>query len=124
MIRLQIGKKTLLKRRKRLRNKARQRKKIFGTSQRPRLVVFRSSRHIYAQVINDSLGKVVAQVSTLKSRDLKESGCVAAERMGKELARQAKNKKVDKIVFDRNGFIYHGRIKALAQGARSEGLIF
>ena len=68
MIRLKIKKQTLLKRRKRLRNKARQRKKIFGTQERPRLVVFRSSRHIYAQLINDISGKVIAEAGTLKNK--------------------------------------------------------
>ena len=123
MIRLQVKKKTLLKQRKRLRNKARLRKKIFGTPERPRLVVFRSQKHIYAQLINDVEGAVIAQANTLKM-DEKSGKCTMAEEVGKKMAGLARTKNINKIVFDRNGFIYHGRIKALAKAVRSAGLIF
>ncbi len=123
MIRLKIKKQTLLKRRKRLRNKARQRKKIFGTQERPRLVVFRSSRHIYAQLINDISGKVIAEAGTLKNKK-RSLDCKLAGEVGSTVAKKALDKKVKKVVFDRNGFIYHGRVKALAEAARAGGLMF
>ena len=122
MINVLIKKRTPLKLKKRLRNKARLRKKVFGTAKRPRLSVFKSSRHIYAQLIDDLSGQVLASADSLK---IKESGsCKGAELVGKKIADQAKTKKIQKIVFDRNGFIYHGRIKHLAQQARKAGLTF
>ena len=122
MIRIQLKKKQPLRVRKRLKNRARLRKKISGTGERPRLSVFRSHQHIYAQIIDDEKGKTLGMCSTLK---LKSGGsCKSASEVGKKIAALAKRKKVDKVVFDRGGFIYHGRIKALADAAREAGLKF
>ena len=125
MIRIKIKKRTPLKVRKRLRNKARLRKKVFGTGERPRLVVFRSSRHIYAQLVDDLAGgKVLVEENTLKMTGAVGTNKKGAEMVGKKIAQSAGSKKIKKIVFDRNGFIYHGRIKALAEAARQSGLTF
>jgi large subunit ribosomal protein L18 len=99
-----------------------------GRSGRPRLSVFRSSKHIYAQVIDDAKGHTVAAASTLE-KDLKgqlKTGAdkAAAAAVGKLLAERAKKAGIDKVVFDRGGYRYHGRIKALADGAREGGLSF
>ncbi len=108
--------------------KRRVRKKIFGTQERPRLTVFRSAKHIYAQVVVDETGNTIAGASTL-DKEAKEheafSGKVeAAEFIGKLVAQRAKEKGVTKVVFDRNGFLYHGRVKAVSNGARKGGLEF
>jgi len=125
MIRIKIRKRTPLKIRKRLRSKARLRKKIFGTGERPRLVVFRSSRHIYAQLVDDSAGgKVLAEENTLKMKNSTGANREGAETVGKQIAQSAMSRKLRKVVFDRNGFIYHGRVKALAESARQNGLLF
>ncbi|MFH2123253.1 MAG: 50S ribosomal protein L18 [Pseudomonadota bacterium] len=103
------------------------RKKITGTSDRPRLRVFKSSKHIYAQIIDDSLGKTLAFMSTVdKAFELADiKGKIgAAEKVGLILAERAKAAGIDKVVFDRGGFIYHGRIKAVSDGARKGGLEF
>ena len=112
----------------RLRRKQRVRKKVTGTSDRPRLCVFRSSRHIYAQIIDDSQGLTIVAASSMEKqiRDASESGDkkdVAAQ-IGKLIAGRAKEKGISKVVFDRGGFMYHGRIKALSDGAREGGLTF
>ncbi|MFQ5675009.1 MAG: 50S ribosomal protein L18 [bacterium] len=114
---------------KRSRKRQRVRKVVSGTSGRPRLAVFRSSRNIYAQLIDDVNNKTLAGVSTL-SPDIKKSlsktgGNVdAAKLVGKAIAEKAKSMKVKAVVFDRGGFLYHGRIKAVADGARESGLKF
>ncbi|HEY3703579.1 MAG TPA: 50S ribosomal protein L18 [Terracidiphilus sp.] len=101
---------------------ARIRRKLAGTAQRPRLNVYRSLNHIYAQVIDDQAGVTLASASTIK---LKTGGNVAAAKeIGKTIAELAKEKGVTKVVFDRGGFLYHGRIKALAEAAREAGLQF
>ena len=123
MIKIRIKKNNPLKLRKRLRNKARLRKKIFGTAERPRLVVFRSQNHIYAQLIDDGSNSVLVSADTLKLSG-KGGNCEGATEVGCKLAELAKARKVQKVVFDRNGFIYHGRVKALAEGARKAGLTF
>jgi large subunit ribosomal protein L18 len=108
---------------------ARIRKKIKGTSGRPRLVVFRSARHAYAQIIDDSTGKTLLSVSTL-SKDLREDVKQAKtpiERyklIGVAAAKKALEKNIKEVVFDRSGYLYHGRVKALADGAREGGLKF
>ena len=112
----------------RQRRKIRVRKKVRGTDQRPRVCVFRSNKHIYAQVISDSQGKTLVTVSTL-SEDLaeqpkKSKGVAAAKQVGVALAKVCKEKNISRVVFDRNGFIYHGRVKAVADGAREGGLDF
>ncbi len=110
------------------RRKLRIRRKISGTPERPRLSVFRSLKHIYAQVVDDVAGKTLAHVSTL-NKDLKPQAdeakkSDAAKLVGKTIAEQLKAKGITKVVFDRNGYLYHGRIKALAEGAREGGLEF
>ena len=110
----------------RLRRKRRIRKKITGTEARPRLSVFRTTKHIYAQVIDDSSGKTLAAASTL-SKDVKgQVGELdktnAAKLVGTAIAKACQGAGVEKVVFDRNGFIYHGRIRALAEAAREAGL--
>jgi large subunit ribosomal protein L18 len=110
------------------RRKARIRKKISGDSERPRLSVFRSARHIYAQVVDDTGGKTLAAASTL-SPDLKgtlesDDKTGAAKKVGALIAKMCLERKVGKVVFDRNGFMYHGRVKALAEAAREAGLDF
>ena len=104
------------------------RKKIEGSAERPRLSVFRSARHIYAQLVDDISGKTLLAASTMAKdvRDqVKESKkSEAAEAVGKSLAEKAKAAGIDTIVFDRNGYPFHGRIAALAKGAREAGLKF
>jgi large subunit ribosomal protein L18 len=108
--------------------KVRIRKRIFGTEQRPRLSVFRSAKHIYAQLVVDSTGSTILAASTL-SPDLRaEIGDLdksdAAKKVGQWIGKKALEKNIQQVVFDRNGFLYHGRIKALADGARESGLVF
>ena len=108
--------------------KGRIRKRIFGTEQRPRLSVFRSAKHIYAQLVIDSTGSTILAASTL-SPDLRtEIGDLdksdAAKKVGQWIGKKAMEKNIQQVVFDRNGFLYHGRIKALADGARESGLVF
>jgi large subunit ribosomal protein L18 len=110
------------------RRKLRIRKNVEGTPDRPRLSVFRSARHIYAQVVDDSTGKTLAHASTL-SKDLKgtldaDKKTDAAKKVGALIAKMCKSKKIDRVVFDRNGYLYHGRVSALAQAAREAGLEF
>ena len=119
---------TKKKRMSHLRRRKRVRQKISGTGDRPRLSVFRSTKHIYAQLINDELGVTVAEASTL-SPELKETlsnggNIQAAESVGTLIAQKAKQKRVEVVVFDRGGHLYHGRIKALAEAAKAEGLKF
>jgi len=112
----------------RLKRQIRVRKKIKGTTERPRLNVFKSSRHIHAQLIDDINGVTLAAASTI-SPDVKDglvySGNVeAAKKVGAAIAKRAIEKNISSVVFDRNGFLYHGRIKALADAARENGLSF
>src|SRR5438477_9702676 len=101
------------------------RKKILGTSQRPRLNVYRSLNHIYVQVVDDLNGKTLVSASTAESEGKKSGGNVAAAKeIGKAIAERAKAKGITKVVFDRGGYIYHGRVKALADAAREGGLKF
>lgn len=124
MIRVHFNKNQPLKIRKRLRNKARIRKKISGTAEIPRLNVFRSGKHIYAQIIDDIQEKTLYSCSSLSMKAVKGTSVAKAQQVGSMLAKKALAKKVSRVVFDRGGFIYHGRIKALAEGARKEGLKF
>jgi large subunit ribosomal protein L18 len=112
----------------RLKRKQRIRKKIGGDAVRPRLSVFRSAKHIYVQIIDDVQGQTLAAASTLSS-ELKEKlaglkKAEAAREVGKLLAARAKAKGIGKVVFDRNGFLYHGRVKAVAESCREHGLEF
>ena len=101
------------------------RKKITGTAERPRLAIFRSVNHIYAQVIDDVKGVTLASASTTESAFDKTGGNVAAAKeVGKLIAERAKDKGVTKVVFDRGGYIYHGRVRNLAEAAREAGLEF
>jgi large subunit ribosomal protein L18 len=108
----------------RLRRKVRVRQKVQGTDTRPRICVFRSNKHIYAQVISDSEGKTLATASTLATKDKTRKGVEAAKHVGLALAKVCKEKNISKVVFDRNGFLFHGQVKALADGAREGGLEF
>jgi large subunit ribosomal protein L18 len=110
----------------RVRRHVRVRKRVTGTTERPRLAVFRSNKHIYAQVIDDRSGRTVAAASTVESeaRGGATSNKTAATAVGKLLAERAKAAGVTKVVFDRGGFLYHGRIAALADAAREAGLEF
>lgn len=103
------------------------RKRIRGTEARPRLVVFRTNKHMYVQVINDEMGVTLAAAST-RDKELKLKGHLgnkaAATKIGEVIAERAKAAGVEQVVFDRNGFLYHGRVQSLADGARSGGLDF
>ena len=108
----------------RLRRPLRVRKKISGTPERPRLNVFRSNTNIYAQVIDDVNGVTLASASSLDMK-LENGGNVeAATKVGEEVAKRALAKNIETVVFDRGGYIYHGRVQALAEGAREAGLKF
>jgi large subunit ribosomal protein L18 len=118
----------LAKQQLRARRHARVRKKVTGTPERPRLAVFRSEHHIYAQVIDDSRGATLAAASSLDAsiRGEKKYGgnTEAAKAVGRLLAERAKEKGVNRVVFDRGGFAYHGRVAGLADAAREGGLEF
>ena len=110
------------------RRKLRIRQKISGTGDKPRLSVFRSAKHIYAQVVNDVDGKTVAHASTL-SREVRgaigeDNKVDAAKKVGEAIAKALLAKGIKKVVFDRNGYLYHGRVRALADAARKAGLKF
>jgi large subunit ribosomal protein L18 len=103
------------------------RKKLQGTAERPRLNVYRSLNHIYVQVIDDLTGKTLVAASTAEGKKEERSGggnVASAKAVGKTIAERAKAKGVTKVVFDRGGYIYHGRVKALADAAREAGLQF
>jgi large subunit ribosomal protein L18 len=112
----------------RLKRKKRIRKKIAGTGERPRLCVFKSLQNMYAQIVDDAAGKVIAGVSTLtpdvKSEVKYGGNVVGAKKVGEAIAKKAIDLGIKEIIFDRNGFKYHGRVKAVADGAREGGLIF
>ena len=119
MIRRPDTKKQRLKRHKRVRGK------IAGTPERPRLNVFRSETNIYAQIIDDTKGVTLVSASSLeKDFDGRGSNCEAAKKVGEAIAQRAKDKGITTVVFDRGGYLYHGRVKALAEGARGAGLEF
>jgi large subunit ribosomal protein L18 len=112
----------------RLSRKRRIRKKIGGTVERPRLSVFRSAKHIYVQIVDDIGGRTLATASTL-SKEIREKltglkKSETAKEVGRLLAARAKEKGISQVVFDRNGFLYHGRVKAVAEGCREHGLVF
>lgn len=113
----------------RIRRQERVRKKVQGTHERPRLCIFRSSKHIYAQIIEDTKGETLVAASTLDPAavgiaDIYSGNIEAARRVGLAIARMALSKNIGEVVFDRNGFLYHGRVKSLAEGAREGGLKF
>ncbi len=104
------------------------RNRLSGTTTRPRLAVFRSNNHMYAQIIDDTVGNTLAAASTLekevKTELEKTNNVEAAAYLGKVIAKRAKDKGITEVVFDRGGFLYHGKIKALAEAAREAGLEF
>jgi large subunit ribosomal protein L18 len=111
----------------RARRKRRIRKKLSGSGERPRISVFRSSKHIYVQAIDDSKGTTVATVSTLSEgvKGVVDGDKTAeAKAVGAAIAKVLKDKGIEQVIFDRNGYLYHGRVKALAEGAREAGLKF
>ena len=112
----------------RLKRKKRIRKKICGTPQRPRLSVFRSAKHTYVQIIDDAAGTTIAAASTMeknvKDAPKFENKVAAANFVGKLIGERALGKGIKEIVFDRNGFLYHGRVRAVSEGAREAGLVF
>jgi large subunit ribosomal protein L18 len=112
----------------RAKRKVRIRKRIFGTPERPRLSVYRSLNHIYTQIIDDTQGVTLASASTVEKdvRDAQkfENKRAAANHIGKLIAERAAAKGIKSVVFDRNGFLYHGRVKAVSDGAREAGLDF
>ena len=116
------------RRQARLKRQTRVRQKVRGTVERPRLCVFRSAKHMYAQIIEDTTGKTLLSVSTVckdVAGEVKYSGNIeAAKAVGTALAKKALDKNIKQVVFDRNGFLYHGRVKALADAAREAGLSF
>ena len=117
---------TLTREERRQRIKYRIRKKIKGTPQRPRLCVFRSNAQIYAQIIDDVSKKVLVAASSMEKalKNLKGTKTEKSIAVGKLIAEKAKQKGIQTVVFDRNGYLYHGRVKALADAAREGGLIF
>lgn len=113
------------KQQKRIRRHHRIRSKISGTSKIPRLCVFRSIKHIYGQLIDDEKGKVLAAASDSEiKREKNKTKTERAKEVGKLIAKKALEVKVEKVIFDRGGYKYHGRVKSLAEGAREEGLKF
>ena len=116
---------------RRQRIKFRLRKRTSGSSERPRLTVFRSVTHMYVQVVDDSNGKTIASASTVEAslkgsmkKDVKGGNIAGAKMIGKTIAERLIEKGVKQVVFDRNGFLYHGRVKAVADAAREAGLEF
>lgn len=112
----------------RLKRKKRIRTKVSGTQERPRLTVFRSAKHIYAQIIDDAAGQTLISASTvekqIREKDKAASKVASADEIGKLVAKRALEKGISSVVFDRNGYKYHGRVKALSDGARETGLDF
>jgi len=111
-----------------LRRKYHVRKKVIGTRERPRLSVFRSNRHIYAQIIDDTAGATLVSAST-RAKSIREqlsasSNCKAAEVVGENIAKEALGVGIQRVCFDRNRYKFHGRVKALAEAARKAGLVF
>ena len=124
-----MGFKRVDKRQRRFKKKRMIRKKVYGTTERPRLVVFRSLKNIYGQLVDDTIKKTLTTVSS-RSKELQEQlaslpdKSQSARIVGKALANKALSMNIKKVVFDRNGYLYHGRVKALAEGAREGGLMF
>jgi len=117
-----------IKRQSRFKRKKRIRKKLSGIPERPRLSVFRSSRHIYAQIVDDVSGHTLTAASSLekisKDKDDLKNNVAIARFVGKLVGERAVEKGIQSIVFDRNGFLYHGRVRAVSEGAREAGLDF
>ena len=117
------------KRQKKERRHRRVRAKVIGSAERPRLCVFRSNQHIYAQLIDDQKGKTLVSARDLDIKTIKSKSGLSGKKaksfsVGELIAEKAIKLKIKKVVFDRGGYKYHGRVKALAEGARSKGLVF
>lgn len=108
----------------RLKRKRRIRKKISGTPERPRLCVFRSPKHVFVQVIDDEKGVTLASVGSMSKTTERRAGVEVCKEVGKKLAEKCKSINIVSVVFDKGGYAYHGRVKALADGAREAGLKF
>jgi len=108
----------------RLRRQARVRRRVRGTEERPRLSVFRSNRHTYAQVISDESGRTLAAASTMSLEGKQTGNKAAARKVGERIAQLCQERHISEVVFDRNGFLFHGRVKEVAEGARAAGLKF
>ncbi|MPZ62672.1 MAG: 50S ribosomal protein L18 [Propionibacteriales bacterium] len=123
-VRLSAGKRTAARSKARLRRQLRTRKKLSGTPERPRLVVTRTSRHLVAQMVDDVAGRTIVSASTMEAdlRSAEDDKVAKATRLGETLAERAKAEGITTVVFDRAGNRYHGRVAALADGARSGGL--
>lgn len=122
-----IRKHTDAKKSIRFKRKKRIRADVNGSETKPRLAVFKSNKHIYAQLINDEAGITIASASTAEEANRKDKLCAnlkSAKQVGSLIAERAKQKKIDKVVFDRSGYLYHGKIKVLADAAREAGLKF
>ncbi len=113
-----------IKSQQRERRHARVRAKVLGTVERPRLSIFRSNKFIYAQIIDDETGKTLVSASDMELKGKKKGKIESSNTVGTELAKKAKEKNISKVVFDRGGYIYTGRVKAVADGARAGGLDF
>ncbi|MCX6736466.1 MAG: 50S ribosomal protein L18 [Candidatus Parcubacteria bacterium] len=113
-----------IKTQKRDRRHARVRAKVLGTVERPRLSIFRSNKFIYAQIIDDEAGKTLVSASDMELKGKKKGKIESSKTIGVELAKKAKEKNISKVVFDRGGYLYAGRVKAVAEGAREGGLDF
>lgn len=100
------------------------RKRVIGSAERPRLCIFRSTKHVYAQVIDDATGTTLVSASTLDTDGVSGANKDACAAIGKEVAKRAVAKNIKQVVFDRNGYLYHGRVKSLADAAREGGLEF
>src|SRR4051812_39954138 len=122
MMKLTLKKHLSPKVKSRLKKQLRVRKKVTGSTERPRLSIFRSNANMYAQIIDDTNGVTLVSASSLKTSG--KSGRELAKAVGAEVAKAALSKGIKEVVFDRNGFIYHGRVQALAEGAREAGLSF
>lgn len=123
------AKKTIEKRERRARAHRRVRQRVRGTAERPRLSIYKSLRYVYAQVIDDERGVTIAQASSQEAAlvaglEAGTGGRDAAKRVGEAIAERAREKGVAKVVFDRGGYIYHGKVRAVAEGARDKGLEF
>jgi len=123
-MKLKIRKRTPPKVVNRLKKKIRVRKSVNGSTERPRLSIYRSLGNIYAQLIDDTTGKTLAAASSLEKALREKSGKEAAAAVGAEIAKRGLEKNISAVVFDRNGYLYHGRVKALADAAREAGLKF
>ena len=123
-MRVTFKKHTSVKQTARLKKKLKIRKKVSGDTVKPRLCIFRSAKHIYAQIIDDVKGTTIVSASTLDIDGLKGANRETAQKIGEAIAKRAIEKKIKSVVFDRNGYLYHGRVKSLADGARAAGLEF